>query len=117
MTETEIQLQQRIELLEGLVFRLIKSDKYLFNRDIDMLENQNIKVGISIGTKIGTLGGASGQKIGFFGVTPVVQRPTYTITNLTTDKSYDANATSTDELADVLGTLIADLKSLGLIVT
>lgn len=36
----------------------------------------------------------------------------YTPTNVTTDRSYDANATTVDELADVLGTLIADLQSL-----
>jgi hypothetical protein len=35
----------------------------------------------------------------------------YTTTNVTTDRSYDANATTLDELADVLGTLIADLKA------
>lgn len=40
---------------------------------------------------------------------------TYTASNVTTDRSYDANATTTDELADVLGTLIADLRALGLI--
>ena len=37
--------------------------------------------------------------------------PTYTVTNLTTDRSYDANATTTAELADVLGTLIADIRA------
>jgi hypothetical protein len=35
----------------------------------------------------------------------------YTTTNVTTDRSYDANATTLDEIADVLGTLIADLKA------
>lgn len=39
----------------------------------------------------------------------------YTVTNVTTDRTYNANATTTDELADVLGTLIADLQALGLI--
>lgn len=39
----------------------------------------------------------------------------YTTSNVTTDRTYDANATSTDELADVLGTLIADLKSAGIL--
>lgn len=38
-------------------------------------------------------------------------RETYTVLNVTTDRSYDANATSLDELADVLGTLIADLRA------
>lgn len=53
--------------------------------------------------------------LGFFGVAAVVRPSAYTPTNVTTDRSYDANATTTDELADVLGTLIADLQSLGLI--
>ena len=40
---------------------------------------------------------------------------TYTVTNDSTDRSYDANATGIDELADVLGTLIADLQGMGLL--
>ena len=40
---------------------------------------------------------------------------TYTVTNVTTDRAYDANATSLDELADVLGTLIGDLRARGII--
>lgn len=56
------------------------------------------------------------DKIGFFGVTPVVQPSGYTtFTNLSTDRTCDANATSVAELADILGTLIEDLKGLGLI--
>ena len=46
-------------------------------------------------------------------VTAVAQ--TYTPTNVTTDRSYDANSTSLDELADVVGTLIADLQTSGII--
>ena len=38
-----------------------------------------------------------------------------TITNVTPDRAYDANATTTDELADVLGTLISDLRTKGVI--
>lgn len=40
---------------------------------------------------------------------------TYTATNVTTDRAYDANATTLDELADVLGTLIADLRARGVV--
>lgn len=39
----------------------------------------------------------------------------YTITNRTEDRVLDCDATSTAELADVLGTLIEDLKSKGVI--
>lgn len=35
--------------------------------------------------------------------------------NVTTDRTYDANSTTTDELADVLGTLIADLIDKGVL--
>ena len=40
---------------------------------------------------------------------------TYSPTNVTTDRAYDANSTNVAELADVLGTLIADLQAQGLI--
>lgn len=53
--------------------------------------------------------------VGFFSAEPVAQRGPYTITNTIEDRSYDANATSVEELADILGTLIADLKAYGLL--
>lgn len=76
------------------------------------LSTKNIVTDTTTGTKIGT---GTTQKLGFFNSTPVVQPGAYTPTNVTTDRSYDANSTTLDEVADVLGTLIADLKSLGLI--
>lgn len=39
----------------------------------------------------------------------------YAPTNVTTDRAFDADATTLAEIADVLGTLIADLKLTGLI--
>lgn len=57
----------------------------------------------------------SGSTLGFFGVNPVVRPAAYTITNVTPDRSYDANSTTTEELADTLGTLISDLQLLGLL--
>jgi hypothetical protein len=56
-----------------------------------------------------------GATIGFYGVAPVVRSASYAPTNVTTDRSYDADATTVDELADVLGTLIADLQLTGII--
>lgn len=57
----------------------------------------------------------AGTKIGFFGVSPVVRASAYTPTNVTTDRTYNADATTIDELADILGTLIADLTLYGLL--
>lgn len=39
----------------------------------------------------------------------------YTPTNVVTTRTYDANATSIDEIADVLGTLLADLQAINVI--
>lgn len=39
----------------------------------------------------------------------------WSVSNLTPDQSYDADSTTTDELADVLGTLINTLKAKGII--
>lgn len=69
----------------------------------------------SAGVRIDGLFEHTGSTFGIFGTTPATQPPAYTPTNVTTDRAYDANATSVNELADVLGTLIADLQSLGIV--
>lgn len=53
--------------------------------------------------------------IGFFNTAPAARPAAYTITNGTADRAYDANATTTAELADVLYTLITDLQTFGLL--
>jgi hypothetical protein len=65
------------------------------------------------------LSGATGVRINGsfgFGVTPTAVATGYTtFSNLAPDKSCNANATTVDELADILGTLIEDLKAKGII--
>ena len=39
----------------------------------------------------------------------------YTVTTVTTDRTFDADSTTTAELADVLGTLLTDLRERGII--
>lgn len=39
----------------------------------------------------------------------------YTPTNVTTDRSYDADVTTLDELSDVVGSIIADLQAKGIL--
>jgi hypothetical protein len=59
----------------------------------------------------GTL--ATSGNVGFNGQSPA-SRPDYTVTNGTTDRTFNANSTTIDELADVVSTVIADLTSIGL---
>jgi hypothetical protein len=72
----------------------------------------NVTLGTGTGTKIGT---TASQKLGFWNAAPVVRDNGWTTTNVTTDRSFDANATTIDELADVVGTLIEQLKTYGLL--
>ena len=58
---------------------------------------------------------ATGNNLVGFGVTAVTRPSAYTPTYVSSDRSYDTNSTTVDELADVLGSLIAVLQSLGLI--
>jgi len=59
--------------------------------------------------------GHTGTNLGFYSATPTPQSAAYTPTNVSADRAYDANATTIAELADVLGTLIADLQLTGII--
>lgn len=40
---------------------------------------------------------------------------TYTVTNVVTDRSYDADSVAVAELADIVGTLIVDLRARGIV--
>lgn len=59
--------------------------------------------------------GSSADTLGFFGATPVARPAAYTVTNASTDRALNVSADTTAQVAAVLGTLIADLQSLGLL--
>jgi len=61
------------------------------------------------------IGTRSTDKLGFAGATPVTVPGTYAVTNWTSDVAMDCNTAAAAEIADVLGTLIKHLISLGLI--
>ncbi len=62
------------QIIKEELENLIKTDRYVFDRKIQILDARNIQLGRGTGTKIGTEGGATGQKIGFFSATPVTER-------------------------------------------
>lgn len=55
------------------------------------------------------------NQLAFFGASLVSQSPAYTITNASTDRTFDANSYTMDELADFVCTLASDIKLTGLI--
>ncbi len=83
------------------------TDKMILSRAGDLQVNGAVEVDGDLNH--------DGSGVGFYGTAPVAQSSAYTPTNDSTDRSFDANATSVDELADVLATLITDLQATGLI--
>lgn len=58
----------------------------------------------------------AGSNVGFYDVTPTPRATGYsTFANLTTDRTCDASSVTVAELADIVGTLIEDLKKTGII--
>ena len=67
----EIQeLRERIQKLEGIIYALAFSDRYVFARDIEMQDGRKIQVATGYGSSFGT--GVT-QKLSVYGVTPVIQ--------------------------------------------
>lgn len=73
-----------------------------------------IGAGATDGSQVALSINSSGQ-LALGGASPAAPSTGWAVTNVTPDKVYDANATTTDELADVLGTLITDLIAKGII--
>ena len=77
------QVNNRLETFLDVYYRTNFPDKIIFEKDVEinsnftfatsitLLDSQNLILGTSVGTKIGT---SSTQKLGFFGATPVVQQ-------------------------------------------
>src|SRR5437868_4854973 len=66
MNEEQIRAIIRDELQN-----ILKSDRYVFDKKIQLLDARHIQLGKTTGTKIGT---ETTQKLGFFGKTPVTQQ-------------------------------------------
>jgi len=63
---------------------------------------------------IGLMSNASG-KLGFFGATPTTQSAGWSVANYLVSKSFDANTVTLEQLADVVGTILTELKNKGLL--
>jgi hypothetical protein len=75
--------------------------------------NLTLRPGSSSGSLV--LGNSSTEKVGFYGSTGAVRSTGWTVSNVSSDKSFDASATSLNEVANVLGSLVNALKDVGLL--
>ena len=107
LREELAQVNQRLTLLENLLFDLVRTNKYKFSKSIEMQDGRNIEVNTGTGTRIGT---ATGQKIGFYNVTPIVQRSgsAQAAVSGTADSTYSANEVT---LINDIVTLLNELRA------
>lgn len=68
-------LENRVEHLEKIIGMLVGSDRYTFQKHLQMLDGRNMQFGRTTGTKIAT---ATDQKLAFFGATPVTRQSAIT---------------------------------------
>jgi len=106
----EEQIRQIIrEELSGL----LGTDRYMFQRHLQVFDGRNIHFGTSTGTKIGT---ESTQKLAFYGATPIIQQTTTS----QTAAAFSANTSGiSDDSATwdgyTIGDIVAILKAYGLL--
>lgn len=80
--------------------------------DLKLEDSFDIQFPSVTGSKVGT---ASTQKIGFWGATPVARDTGWATANVTSSLSFDADSVSLAELADIVGTLVDRLVTVGLL--
>ncbi len=79
---------KRLEKVESLLSQMISSDRYIFERTLQLSDGGNIQVGRTTGTTIAT---SPTQKIAFWGVTPVTQQVApATVSIFGSDTDHDA---------------------------
>ena len=84
---------------------LIASDRFTFQKNIQIFDARHIQLGKANGTKIGT---EALQKIGFYGVTPIVQQ------GVITGPSGGGTAGVDNPARTVIAILINTLHNIGI---
>lgn len=95
--------EKLLQDLAGRMNRLEKSDRYTFEKDLQLLNGRNIQVGVLNGTSIGT---RPTQKVSIYGVPAVVQASS--ISNPSGGTTIDSQSRS------AIASIITALKNFGI---
>jgi len=111
------ELKQEVELLSLRNAQLEKSDRYTFEKKLQILDGRNIQLGTGTGTKLGT---SSSEKLGLYGVTPVDQGDAITDASVSSVSGSGADSTINSNFSELKGkinNLISCLEDIGIIST
>lgn len=115
MPEKTLTEEKVREIMQEELGNFILSDRYLFEKKIQIANGQNIQTGRTIGTKIGI---AADNLLSFFGVTPVNQPETVADPAISSVSGSGADATINTNfinLENAVEAIIDRLQELGLI--
>lgn len=104
MNEIDI-LKARIDKLEQFLQAFDFNNRYIFQRDIQMLDGRAIQFARGTGTKIAT---TSDQKFAFHGATPVIQASSISAPNTPGGTYSQADATSAVTAINAIRTVLKD---------
>lgn len=65
------------EILRQELANIFKSDRFIFDKTIQIIDGNDFQFGRTTGTKFGT---AADQKVSFYGITPVAQQTGVAVT-------------------------------------
>lgn len=96
--DTQLNEEKIRRIIRDELSNVLKIDKYIFDKNIQILDMRNIQLGLDNGTKIGT---AAAQKVALHGATPTIQ--SLKINDPSGGTTVDAEArTAINSIIDVL---------------
>lgn len=101
------QLKERINELENIIKMIVKSDRYIFQRDIQFMQGRNIQLDTETGTKIGT---SSTEKLALWGATPIVRPSTPT---QAPNRAGTYSQSEAQDVTDAINDIRTDLINFG----
>ncbi len=113
--------EQIRQLIREEISGLFATERYTFQKHLQLFDGRDIQVGKGVGTKIGIEGGSTGQKLGFFSATPIVEPSStgeangFTAGGGTTVDHLSTWTGNVGSTAYRLSDIVKHLKNLGLI--
>jgi len=98
------------QIIKEELSNILFTDRFVFDKLLQILDGRNIQLGKTTGTKIGT---ETTQKLGFYNTTPIIQRSGAAQNGITTTGATQTNpyGYTTEAQANAIVTLVNELRA------